>query len=227
MKKLPVLLILIFLFLFSGCNNIEKKHSGSVESNIESGYNQANQSNSVDVVSGDNFIESSRNYNDITQSDKPTRIGYTTTEKIQEISGGMTYGKIIEHLGMPETAGFIDGYAQYIVDDDKFLVLRYKNQDEICLLSGNEILNSCLAIDSFFSDCKNNTADALVVGVTGSSITVVTPNYERFSVARFVLPTKYETKTLKIGDLIRITHDDKIAEVYPPSIKIVDMTLIK
>lgn len=62
-----------------------------------------------------------------------------TSAQVKSIKAGTTYKEIINAL--PKTANYGHfGLRQYLVDNEKILVLRFNNINDVCKLSGTELL---------------------------------------------------------------------------------------
>lgn len=110
MKKNYYIVIIIGIFLFVGCS--QPKVTDANE-----------QGNKIG-----NLISP---YNDI---------GKVTSDIIMKIEKGMTYHDIIEKLGKTNDIGSGLYLAQYIVDDKLILTISFGNLQDICDLTGQELL---------------------------------------------------------------------------------------
>lgn len=119
--------------------------SEPVSSNVSS--NSSSKLDSSKISSGDSSksVSSDTGSGEVSPSNIADDVNHdtarVTSEQIKAIKAGTSYKDIIASL--PNTANYgHNGLRQYIVDDDKLLVLRFDNINDVCDLSGNDLLSS-------------------------------------------------------------------------------------
>ncbi len=160
------------------------------------------------------------------ESENPLEAGFITSQKVLGISGDMTYEEVIALLGEPEDCMMQDGYAQYIVDGDLLLMLKWDYKTDPVLRSGKELLESCPRLSDMKNDPENLTFDCYIVDYNGTAIRVTCPQYDLFDCASINIQNGDNAEAWReIIDVamandtpLRITHEDYILEVYPPII---------
>ncbi len=153
------------------------------------------------------------------------RIGVTETEKIMKISADMTINQVIDILGTPETLMILDGYAQYIVDNSKLLMIHYDSSDEKIGRNGNVLLTECVDISTMYCDPNTFTFDCYAIS-SESTIRVTCPQYVGMNVIDLSFNKDINKPSVQIGDKLRVTYSGEVLECYPPIIYPVDIEVI-
>ena len=256
MKKIIfVLLACVLLLQFSSCKaNINDDVSSSVLASFEptrvsstvssvlessepvavssqTSSREGKVSSSFEVSKNESKITSSQDNYD--QNDESQAVGvHITSEMLKAVTSQMTYKEIFALLGNPERF-FFATQVLYIVDNTKFLILDYESEDEVCQLSGDELLRECVDFSSFYYSSKEAVADTVVIDGyelpdDKLTYTILSTNYKSFRFAKITLPkSEYENLKLKTGDVIRIKYKFPIPEINPPRIKVLDVKIIE
>lgn len=161
-----------------------------------------------------------KNYNSLTST------GRITSEQVEALKAGLSYGEIIDALGATKDVGDGEHMLQYLVDGSKLLVLTFVEESDICPYSGKELLSSLKRVET-----KNNselTFDAVVLDVSKGSIFVDCPAYDKFDSANVGVPDTAEIvfadggkasfEDIAKGAEVVITYDGMIRESYPVQI---------
>lgn len=132
----------IILAIMSSVVGIKGCSNGTVSNNSEKTNTTISSVTLSEPVSSD---VSSNSLSEPVSSNIADDVNYdtarVTSEQIKAIKAGTSYKDIIASL--PNTANYgHNGLRQYIVDDDKLLVLRFDNINDVCDLSGNDLLSS-------------------------------------------------------------------------------------
>lgn len=254
MKKIIfVLLAFILLLQFSSCKDKKESVSSritSFESSSVSSVSSVLQSSDIEEVSSQTSVSSEGQVSSsfevgnsesiITSSRRvfgqniegQMEAPYITAEKLKSVTDKMTYKEIFALLGSPKRVAD-SNYAQYIVDNTKLLMFNFESEDDVCALSGEELLSKCVDFSSFYYDSKEGIADAVVSHILKlndgrRAVVVSSPEYNGYWFANIVL-SKNDSEILKleVGDIIRIKHDFPILESYPCQITALDIKIIK
>lgn len=149
--------------------------------------------------------------------------GTTTEKKILSITADMSYDTAIKTLGEPDTVCIANGYAQFIVDDTKLLMIHYSDKNDRIGISGNELFESCVELSELKSDPDNFTFDCYVIACDGT-VRVTCPQYKSLSgCVDLWFSSEFDKSTIKIGDKLRITYKGDILESYPPIIDVTEV----
>lgn len=144
--------------------------------------------------------------------------GRTGEARVLSITSEMTYRQVIDRLGEPKDCMILNGYAEYIVDNDRLLMLHYEDENEQIGVDGQELLDSCPRLSEMVNDRTNRTFDCYVIDIRGESMRVTCPQYG-FDCAdpHFTDEQREYLKSVdvKVGDKLRIKHEDYVLEVYP------------
>lgn len=149
--------------------------------------------------------------------------GITDSKKVLKITKNMTYEDVTDLLGVPNDL-LTGNYAQYIVDGEYLLMLKWDYSTDPVLKSGKELLESCPKISQMKNDSENRTFDCFVVDYNGASIRVTCPQYSLFDCAVINVHAgeqaeqwkKTVDRAITDGSALRIKHDGNILEKYPP-----------
>lgn len=183
--KLTVIILAIISSVvgITGCSNIaasnnNEKTNATITSAASSKSNSSNVSSSSSsepdsskTSSGDSSksVSSDTSSGEISSSNIADDVNYdtarVTSEQIKAIKAGTSYKDIIASL--PNTANYgHNGLRQYIVDDDKLLVLRFDNINDVCDLSGNDLLLSAKSY-KYPSENQPTPSDKSLLSVYG------------------------------------------------------------
>lgn len=148
-----------------------------------------------------------------------------TSENVLKITPEMTYAEVIAFLGKPDTLGVTNGYAQYIIDGERLLMLFYENKGDEIGVSGEVLLSTAPRVDEMYKDGTAYTFDCYVVRVIagGSDIPytmrVCCPQMVgnecadiRFNIE---LSEYISLQNVKPGCGLRVECDDVVEESYP------------
>ena len=149
-------------------------------------------------------------------------IGETTSEKVSQLKDGMTYAQVFEILGTPDRLGIPEGYAQYIVDGDKLLILRYTSEDDTVGTNGDFLQG--VELSSMYANESERTFDGYAAWSRedkyyGGVIRLTCPQYGLHCADVVFTDEQQEyLKTIWLGKYtkLRITHTDEVLESYPP-----------
>lgn len=148
---------------------------------------------------------------------------YISSNKVRALPSGMTYRQIIEALGKSSSAGYIREYYEYVVDDDNLLILRFDDSDDVCELSGEQLLKTIVPLKSHLNDDKKGKVYAIVID---DYLKVTCPTYKDFNCADIITKNakitfsngKSATKDdIKKGKAIIFTYDI-VLDSYPPQV---------
>jgi len=145
-----------------------------------------------------------------------------TSSQISAIKTGLSYKEIIEILGNTKDVGSGLHVLLYAVDGDKILYLNFGNENDICNLSGDELLKTLK--DAKQDNSDENTFNATLTQRSGNSILVSCPNFKNFDVISLTITDQtvivFENGTKAsiddIKDELIITISPEIRESYPP-----------
>ncbi len=151
MSKKAKLIVLILAIMSSvvsitGCSNsTASDNSGKTDAIISSTASSEPNSSKAELNDSSKSISSDISSGDVSSSNTVDDVNYdtarVTSAQIKAIKAGTSYKEIISSL--PNTANYgHGGLRQYIVDDDKLLVLRFDNINDVCDLSGSDLLSS-------------------------------------------------------------------------------------
>lgn len=149
-------------------------------------------------------------------------IGETTSEKVSQLKDGMTYAQVFEILGTPDRLGIPEGYAQYIVDGDKLLILRYTSEDDTVGTNGDFLQG--VELSSMYANENERTFDGYAAWsredkYNGGVLRLTCPQYGLHCADVVFTDEQQEyLKTIWFGKdtKLRITHTDEVLESYPP-----------
>jgi len=161
-----------------------------------------------------------KNYSSLTYT------GRVTSDKVETLGAGLSYGEIIDILGATKDVGDDTHMLQYLVDGSKLLVLTFGDESDICPYSGEEMLSTLKRVET-----RNNSDfafDAVVVEVGGGRLFVDCPAYGKFDSASVGLSEtaeivfagggKASLADIAKGAEVIITYDGMIRESYPVQI---------
>ncbi len=162
-------------------------------------------------------------------------IGFTTRDRVQEITPDMSYREVVELLGTPSTQ-MMGNYAQYIIDGEYLLMLKWDYDTDPILKSGSELLEGCPGMTGtalLYSNPENNIFDCYLVDYNGASIRVTCPQYPKFDCAAVSVGDLSENEEwYRVIDQaiseslpLRITYDGDVLETYPPHITAVNIEI--
>lgn len=145
--------------------------------------------------------------------------GVTHSNIVMKVTPDMTYRQVIDLLGEPETYEQ-SGYAQFIMDGDKLLMLVYDDENDNIGISGEDLAASAYPISEMYSNKDEYTFDAFIIKTNekGDAFFVVCPQYYYFDCA-YVRANGLENEFALIDWLppcsVRIKHFDSWEESYP------------
>lgn len=91
----------------------------------------------IENQKAEEIYASIRTYNMLTYTKK------ILSEDVLNIEKGMTYKEIIDLLGETKDIGTVDEHTlMYVVDGTKLLYLKFSDEDDVCELSGKELLDT-------------------------------------------------------------------------------------
>lgn len=161
-----------------------------------------------------------KNYSALTYTNR------VSLDQVRELEAGMTYGEIIERLGVTKDVGKDSYILQYLVDGKMLLTLTFADESEVCPLSGEELLGTLKKVVT--ENTGGDTFDAVVLEIEGRRLLVHCPAYEKFDTAWVDLTDKTQLvfangkeaspSDLKDGTPVIITFDGGIRESYPVQI---------
>lgn len=160
-----------------------------------------------------------------------TYTGRVTSDQVRSIKSGMKYSEIVEILGSTKDIGKGVHVLQYVVDDNKVLLLTFSDKDDICEKSGEELLASLKEANN--DGDSDNSFNCTFVNGSNNAIFVNCPTYKHFDSA-YVMITK-DTEIVFAdgskatiddieGELI-VTTDGSIRESYPPQVTAVKIVI--
>lgn len=149
-----------------------------------------------------------------------------TSEKVKALQSGMTYRQIIEALGKSSSAGHRTGYYEYVVDDDNLLMLYFDDADNVCTMSGEEMLKTLIPLKSHLNNAEKRTFYAIVVKNSNATLTVTSPNYKYdcasvgLSNAKIIFADGKEAKVsdIKQQQAVIIKHEKRVLTTDPPRV---------
>ena len=163
------------------------------------------------------IYETIRTYNMLTYTKK------ISSEDVLKIKKGTSYKDIISMLGETKDIGTINEHIlMYVVDGTNLLYLKFVNEEDICELSGKELLDTL--VDAKQDNKDKDTFNATVISKSGNSVFLSCPTYERFDSVYLMITEDTEivfedgTKAT-IGDIegeVTVTTTGGIRESYPP-----------
>lgn len=155
-----------------------------------------------------------------------TVAAHISSDKIKALQSGMTYRMIFDALGKSSSAGHWTGYYEYVVDDDNLLMFYYENLDDVCNMSGEQLLETLIPLNSHLNNPENCTFYAIVVKNRNTALTVTSPNY-KFDCASVGLSNVKisfaDGKEAKISDIkqqqaVIIKHEKRVLTTNPPRV---------
>lgn len=159
-----------------------------------------------------------------------TVAAHISSDKVKALQSGMTYRMIFDALGKSSSAGHWTGYYEYVVDDDNLLMFYYENLDDVCNMSGEQLLKTLIPLNSHLNNEKTGIVYAVVID---DYCKVSCPNYKDFTCAGIITKNakitfangKEATKDdIKQGDTIIIKYD-MVLESYPPQVIAKEITI--
>ena len=168
-----------------------------------------------------------KNYSALTYTNR------VSLDQVRELEAGLTYGEIIERLGVTKNVGKDSYILQYLVDGKMLLTLTFADESEVCPLSGEELLGTLKRVVT--ENTGGDTFDAVVLEIEGGRLLVHCPAYEKFDTAWVGLTEKTELvfadgRKASLGDLndgtpVIITFDGGIRESYPVQITAIKIVI--
>ena len=158
----------------------------------------------------------------------------TTLAQIKEIDVSMSYKEIIKILGDTKYIGSGLHVLQYAVDGDRILYLSFADENDICNMSGDKILETL--VDAKQDNEDENTFNSTLIQRNDNNILVSSLTFDKFDVIDITIndetqiifeDSREATIDDVSGDMI-ITITGEIKESYPPqsvATKIVIKTL--
>ncbi len=156
--------------------------------------------------------------------------GFVEMEQLLKVTENMSYRDVVDLLGMSNTPLYEGNYAEYIVDGEYLLMLKWDYDTDPVLRNGKTLLESCPHISNMLNDPNSFTFDCYVVDFTGTGITVTCPQYDFFSCARISVDNT-EMRSLcdrAITDnaKLRVKYSGDVLETYPPIITAESMEIV-
>ena len=146
-------------------------------------------------------------------------MGNSGEARVLSITREMTYRQVIDRLGAPQDCMILNGYAQYVIDGEWLLMLHYDDENEQIGVDGQELLDSCPRLSEMINDRASLTFDCYVIDIRGEAIRVTCPQYDGFDCTdpHFTDEQReyLKNENVKVGDKLRITHDDYVLTIYP------------
>lgn len=146
--------------------------------------------------------------------------GVTHSDIVLSVTPDMTYRQVIDRLGEPETYEQ-NGYAQFIMDGDKLLMLVYDDENYNIGISGEDLAASAYPLNEMYSNKDERTFDAFIIkqNEKGDAFFVVCPQYDFFDCA-YVRARSIDKFEIDLIDWlppyqVRIKHADAWEESYP------------
>ena len=193
--------------------------------NKEESENKAESSSAADLQEiSDPYIPfTSQKEETISNEDDIEPYGTTTEKKVLGINSDMSYDEAIKSLGEPETLCITNGYAQFIVDDTKLLMIHYTDKNDLIGIDGSEILAGCADLSELVNDPDNFTFEGYVIFCDGT-VRVTCPQYTVLGGCTDLwFSSGFDKSVIKAGDKVKITYTGDVMESYPP---IIDVTEI-
>lgn len=169
---------------------------------------------------GEHVYWALKSYSSLTSTNR------VTLAQVQELEAGLSYREIIDRLGVTKDMGKDSYILQYLVDGKMLLTLTFSNEDEICPMSGEELLGTLRKVAT-----ENNselTFDAVVIQTSENSIFVDCPAYDTFDSASVSITKDTEIvfangQKATIGDISKgasviVTYSGEIRLSYPVQI---------
>ncbi|MBP3692364.1 MAG: hypothetical protein J6I80_03870 [Clostridia bacterium] len=153
-------------------------------------------------------------------------VAHISSDKVKALQSGMTYRMIFDALGKSSSAGRWTGYYEYVVDDDNLLMFYYENLDDVCNMSGEQLLETLIPLNSHLNNPENCTFYAIVVKNSNTTLTVTSPNY-KFDCASVGLSNVKisfaDGKEAKVSDIkqqqaVIIKHEKRVLTTNPPRV---------
>lgn len=202
-----------------------EKESGNVNEVIDDVQTDNISKQDIEVVSA---ITSSS----LQEKDWDYKRGYTGAVRILQVTPDMTYREVIELLGEPETYGQ-QGYAQYIVDEHRLLMMIYDDENDNIGIDGEDLLAQAVELSELYSDRESRTFDGFIIKTNdnGNAFFVVCPQYYYFDCA-YVYVKKDLLSDFEMIDWlppleVRITHADAWEDSYPIGVDAESIDLYK
>ncbi len=171
----------------------------------------------IENQKAEEIYASIRTYNMLTYTKK------ILSEDVLNIEKGMTYKEIIDLLGETKDIGTVDEHTlMYVVDGTKLLYLKFSDEDDVCELSGKELLDTL--VNAVQDQKDKNTFKATVISKGKNYVFLSCPTYELFDSIYLMIDDKTE---IVFEDGTKATVDDiegeviatftgGIRESYPP-----------
>lgn len=169
---------------------------------------------------GEHIYRALKNYSALTVTNRVSR------EQIQELETGLTYGEIIDRLGITKDVGKDSYILQYLVDGKMLLTLTFTEESDVCPYSGEELLGTLKKVVT--ENTSADTFDAVVLSNEGKSLLVDCPAHDKFENAWVGVTNKTELvfadgskaflSDIEEGAQVIITFDGGIRESYPVQI---------
>lgn len=153
-------------------------------------------------------------------------------EQVSALGTGMTYNAITDALGSTSDFGYLQ-MRFYYVDNCGVLILSFEDEEDICPLSGEELLDTVVSLDyqgkRFDSE---NTKYGYIVDCMGNNFFVCCENE---FIQGYILGITDSTK-IRYADGAKATEDDLaghyalvtwdwIAEVYPAELSCTNIVI--
>lgn len=178
-------------------------------------------------VEAEHVYRALKNYSALTSTHK------VTADQVEDLEAGLTYGEIIDILGVTKDVGKDSYILQYLVDGNKLLTLSFNDEEDICPLSGQEMLETLKKIAT-----ENNTElsfNATILQNNEGSLLVDCPAYDKFDSAYVGITeetailfndgNKAVREDLTVGSAVVITYSGTIRESYPVQIDAVKIVI--
>lgn len=161
-------------------------------------------------------------YNELIEFNSHVYTAQISSDGVRMIKSGMSYREITEILGSTKDIGSGMYVLQYVVDGDKILYLSFGSIDDICTMSGDELLESL--VDAGQDNEDLNTFNGTLMQRTGNGILVTCPTFRSFDMISLAIN---EDTVIEFSDGSRASAEDirgeltititgPIAESYPP-----------
>lgn len=158
------------------------------------------------------------------------------SSQLQNIKANTTYKSILEQFGYSANFGY-KFVTEYSVDNDKLLILRYKNPEERCPLSGSQLLQTAVPLVTKYNNLKEHTGYCVVVEKFDSGLLVSNPQYQALDATLlgisdntqlvFENGEKATMNDIKVSKGIVVTHDKISETTYPAGMKAFKIVILK
>ena len=162
-----------------------------------------------------------------------TVAAHISSDKVKALQSGMTYRMIFDALGKSSSAGHWTGYYEYVVDDDNLLMFYYENLDDVCNMSGEQLLETLIPLNSHLNDSKNGTFYGVVIEPDNIQLLVTSPlsNHSCTFVSiknakiSFADGTNATTSDIKKAQAVIVKYEGLVFSTYPGKMTAVEIII--